>query len=195
MEYAADLPSSQYGSGFPLVRNPNRLDSDFVYEENGFNLNNTYRAESSLLRVIEEKGENISGITQPWMYVGMLFATFCWHVEDLFLNSVNYHHFGDTKTWYVIPGRYKEMFDAYVRDHYETTKRKNLLEKITLLIDPLELIRNGIKVYKVQQRPRDYVFTCFKVPPSPPRPTTAGSPTVSTRARPSTSWGTTASRA
>jgi histone demethylase JARID1 len=89
VEYAADLPSSQYGSGFPLVRNPNRLDSDFVYEENCFNLNNTYRADGSLLRVIEEKGENISGITQPWMYVGMMFATFCWHVEDLFLNSVN----------------------------------------------------------------------------------------------------------
>lgn len=31
------------------------------------------------------------------------------------------------------------------------------------MVDPLELIKAGIKVYKIKQRPRDYVFTFLKV--------------------------------
>jgi histone demethylase JARID1 len=76
---------------------------------------------------MDEKDEQISGISQPWMYVGMRFATFCWHVEDLFLNSVNYNHEGSTKTWYVVPAKHKELFDSYVRDNYEYKGKKNLL--------------------------------------------------------------------
>ena len=107
MEYAADLPSSCYGSGFPTRKIHNWLDADFDYEKNLFNLNNLYRSPSSLLRIIDAKNDKISGITQPWMYLGMQFATFCWHVEDLFIHSINYNHLGETKTWYVIPGKHK----------------------------------------------------------------------------------------
>jgi hypothetical protein len=48
------------------------------------------------------------------------------------------------------------------------------------MIDPLELMKAGIKVYKIQQRPRDYVFTFLKVLDPALRPTTAGFPTDST---------------
>ncbi len=106
----------------------------------------------------------------------MQFATFCWHVEDLFLNSVNYNHHGETKTWYVIPGHQKELFDDYVKSHYEGNRKKNLLEKITLMIDPLELIQAGIHIFKVHQRARDYVLTFAKVTPVPYRHTTADFP-------------------
>lgn len=61
------------------------------------------------------------------MYAGMQFSTFCWHVEDLYLHSVNYNHQGDTKTWYVVPGSQKEEFDIYVKNHYESSRKKNLL--------------------------------------------------------------------
>lgn len=107
VQYAADLPSSLYGSGFPTRKVFNWLDADFSYENNFFNLNNLYKSPHSILRIIDDKKEKISGITIPWMYVGMQFATFCWHVEDLYLNSVNYNHNGETKTWYVIPGHHK----------------------------------------------------------------------------------------
>jgi histone demethylase JARID1 len=100
------LPTSSYGSGFPSKKGLTE-DPQFDYVENLFNLNNVYLSPTSLLRVIQEKEEKISGISLPWMYVGMQFATFCWHVEDLFLNSVNYMHHGATKTWYIVPGHQK----------------------------------------------------------------------------------------
>ena len=55
VEYAADLPSSQYGSGFPTRKVYNWFDSDFEYETNLFNLNNLYKSPHSLLRIIGQK--------------------------------------------------------------------------------------------------------------------------------------------
>jgi hypothetical protein len=96
--------------------------------------------------------------------MGMLFSTFCWHVEDLWVNSLNYSHKGSIKTWYIIPGEYKDKFDDYVRKHYcLSSQKKTLLERITFMIDPLELIKAGIPVYKTFQRARDFVCTFFKV--------------------------------
>lgn len=44
----------------------------------------------------------MSGISVPWLYLGMKYANFCWHKEDLNLNSMNYMHAGAAKTWYSI---------------------------------------------------------------------------------------------
>lgn len=107
VEYAADLSTSLYGSGFPVRKITNWFDSDYQYETNYFNLNNISKSPSSLLSICEKRKEKISGISYPWLYMGMLFSSFCWHVEDLFLNSLNYNHKGSTKTWYVVPGSYK----------------------------------------------------------------------------------------
>lgn len=51
---------------------------------------------ASMLRVIEGK---VPGVTVPWVYVGMLFSSFCWHVEDHQFYSINYHHWGAPKRW------------------------------------------------------------------------------------------------
>lgn len=93
----------------------------------------------------------------------MQFSSFCWHVEDLWVNSLNYNHKGGIKTWYFIPGSYKEKFDKYIKEKYcQTTFKKTLLQRLTFMVDPLELIDAGIPVYKTYQRPRDYVCTFFK---------------------------------
>ena len=67
-----------------------------------FNFNNISRAKESLFQIITRKDDTISGISSPWMYSGMMFASFCWHVEDLYMYSLNYMHKGAAKTWFVI---------------------------------------------------------------------------------------------
>ncbi len=54
------------------------------------------REPGSMLRHISD---SIPGVTDPFLYIGMLFATFAWHVEDHNLYSINFHHQGASKTW------------------------------------------------------------------------------------------------
>ena len=90
--------------------------------------------------------------------MGMQFSTFCWHVEDIWLNSINYSHIGATKTWYIVPESDKYKFDAYV---LKKTGKREFLNSITFMIDPIELMDNNIKVYKAYQRPHEYILTLF----------------------------------
>lgn len=64
-----------------------------TYAESSWNLNNLPVLEGSVLGHINA---NISGMKVPWMYVGMCFATFCWHNEDHWSYSINYLH------WYLL---------------------------------------------------------------------------------------------
>ena len=52
--------------------------------------------------MLRRLGFSVEGLTYPWLYFGALFSTFCWHVEDHFLYSVNYLHTGASKTWFVL---------------------------------------------------------------------------------------------
>jgi len=75
VEYGADINTAAYGSGFPnLEKHP--FDP---YARDGWNLNNLPIAPGSLLRFIKS---DVAGMTQPWIYVGMVFSTFAWHKED-----------------------------------------------------------------------------------------------------------------
>ena len=98
-------------------------------------------------------------MTTPWVYMGMMFSTFCWHVEDLWLNSLNYSHTGAIKTWYVVPSSHKDKFDCYVENK---TGRSDLLNRITFMIDPLELLAQGIPVHRADQQPGEYICTFYK---------------------------------
>jgi len=91
----------RYGSAFPTAHKNKQNNIISIDDEriHPFNLNNLIHAENSLFQIITRKFENISGITSPWVYAGMLFASFCWHMEDLYMYSVNYMHKGSAKTW------------------------------------------------------------------------------------------------
>ena len=87
--------------------------SDSMYAKHGWNLNNLPRLDGtygSMLRHIEE---NIPGVVVPWMYIGMMFSSFCWHIEDHMFYSINFHHWGDPKKWYGVPGSAGKMRDPY----------------------------------------------------------------------------------
>ena len=93
--YGADLDTSRLGSGFPtgsadssLPDGQQTADGEQLaedgqpqaqYADSPWNLNNLPRLEGSLLRHLED---NIAGVTLPWMYMGMMFSSFCWHIED-----------------------------------------------------------------------------------------------------------------
>jgi histone demethylase JARID1 len=90
VEYGADVHSTTHGSAAPTLETVPTLD----YAQDGWNLNNMPIVEDSLLRYIKS---DISGMTVPWIYVGMLFSAFCWHNEDHYTYSVNYSEFpGDS---------------------------------------------------------------------------------------------------
>lgn len=79
--YGAGLDTGILGSGFPL--DPSHPDDAIsFYAKHAWNINNFPQLKGkipSLLRHIEDK---ITGVMGPWMYVGMMYSAFCWHLED-----------------------------------------------------------------------------------------------------------------
>ncbi|KAI1842141.1 hypothetical protein JX266_011674 [Neoarthrinium moseri] len=154
VEYGADIHCTTHGSGFPTAeRNPsNPYSTDF------WNLNIMPLHPESLFRHIKS---DISGMTVPWVYVGMIFSTFCWHNEDHFAYSANYQHFGATKTWYGIPAEDTQKFEdamrAAVPELFET--QPDLLFQLVTLLTPEHLKKAGVRVYALDQRAGQLVIT------------------------------------
>ncbi|CAO1625603.1 unnamed protein product [Sympodiomycopsis kandeliae] len=154
VEYGADVHSTTHGSALPtLETHPNNR-----YSRDCWNLNNLPISGTSLLRYIKS---NISGMTVPWIYVGMMFSAFCWHNEDHYTYSINYQHFGDTKTWYGVPGADAEKFEEAMRkvapDLFETSP--DLLFQLVTLMSPDKLVKEGVRVYACDQRANEFVVT------------------------------------
>jgi len=154
VEYGADIHSTTHGSGFPTVEktplNP--------YSKDPWNLNVMPFLEESLFKHIKS---DISGMTVPWLYVGMCFSTFCWHNEDHYAYSANYQHFGATKTWYGIPGKDAYAFEAAMRkavpELFET--QPDLLFQLVTILPPDQLRKAGVEVFAVDQRAGQFVIT------------------------------------
>jgi histone demethylase JARID1 len=92
VEYAADISSLKFGSGFGR-RGQKLVDArQMEYVDHPWNLNNLPNQPNSLMQF--PRKHDISGINVPWLYIGMKYSTFCWHYEDLMLCSINYSHWG-----------------------------------------------------------------------------------------------------
>ncbi|XP_018861083.2 lysine-specific demethylase 5C-like, partial [Parus major] len=90
VEYGADIHSKEFGSGFPVRDGKRRLSpEEEEYAGSGWNLNVMPVLQQSVLCHINA---DISGMKVPWLYVGMVFSAFCWHIEDHWSYSINYLH-------------------------------------------------------------------------------------------------------
>ncbi|XP_061583454.1 lysine (K)-specific demethylase 5Ba [Cololabis saira] len=159
VEYGADIASKEFGSGFP-VRNSHFEVSpeDEHYLTSGWNLNNMPVLDSSVLTHITA---DICGMKVPWLYVGMCFSSFCWHIEDHWSYSINYLHWGEPKTWYGAPG--------YAAEHLESVMKKlapelfesqpDLLHQLVTIMNPNTLMNNGVPIYRTNQCAGEFVIT------------------------------------
>ncbi|KAJ1850354.1 hypothetical protein LPJ57_008162, partial [Coemansia sp. RSA 486] len=154
VEYGADLHSAQHGSGFPTVER----DPLEPYARHPWNLNVLPFQPASLFNHISQ---DISGMMTPWIYVGMCFSTFCWHNEDHYTYSVNYMHWGETKTWYGVPGahatRFEDAMRAAVPQLFEN--QPDLLLQLVTMLSPEVLVARGVDVVSCDQRAGEFVVT------------------------------------
>ena len=157
VQYGADLHSSQHGSGFPCSPS-DCYPSEEHYIESGWNLNNIAYLEGCVLKHVPG---DISGLKKPWLYVGMCFSTFCWHVEDHWNHSINYLHHGEPKSWYGVPPYAAEKFEACFRKYVPGlfVNDPQLLHHLITMIPPTVLMDSGVPVFRTHQKVGEFVVT------------------------------------
>ena len=144
VEYGNDLDIKKFGTGFvPEAKHPwdfNKLPS------------------KSMLKLLFR---DFPGLNTPWLYLGMMFATFCWHVEDHALFSVNVHHAGAPKTWYGIPSTKARDFERALLEHAPEAFKENpdLIHQLVALLSPSQCKLADVPVYRLVQRPGEFVVT------------------------------------
>ena len=155
--YGADLQTFELGSGFPTLDNNVQVDS-IDYANSGWNLNNMPLESRSLMRFIEAK---ISGMKLPWLYIGMCFSAFCWHVEDHWSYSINYLHWGEAKTWYGVPSKDAEKLEQAVRSSAPELfeNQPDLMHHLVTTMSPVTLMNHGVNVYRLMQCAGEFVIT------------------------------------
>jgi len=161
VEYGADIHSIKKGSGFPRMCDQNRkkmTQDEINYAKHSWNLNNLPVLEQSLLRSISG---DISGMKVPWVYVGMCFSAFCWHIEDHWTYSINYLHWGDPKTWYGVPRADAEKFEAVMHQSAPELFKHHpdLLHHLVTTINPNKLMQEGVRVVKADQCAGEFIIT------------------------------------
>ncbi|KAG8438493.1 hypothetical protein GDO86_004891 [Hymenochirus boettgeri] len=159
VEYGADISSRDFGSGFPVLDGQRKLTADEEeYAHSGWNLNNMPVLEQSVLAHINV---DISGMKVPWLYVGMCFSSFCWHIEDHWSYSINYLHWGEPKTWYGVPSHAAEQLEDVMRtlapELFET--QPDLLHQLVTIMNPNVLMEHGVPVYRTNQCAGEFVVT------------------------------------
>ncbi|OMJ20694.1 DNA damage-responsive transcriptional repressor RPH1 [Smittium culicis] len=137
--YGADVP----GSIFPPL-------SDFPH----WNIRN-------LNSILSRVKVGISGVTQPYLYLGMWKSTFSWHLEDMDLYSINYIHFGASKAWFSIPRKDFNRFQLVAQGAFASDykKCKEFLRHKAFHLSPNYLASQGIKVNRVVHNAGEFMIT------------------------------------
>uniref|UniRef100_A0A8C8H1E7 [histone H3]-trimethyl-L-lysine(4) demethylase n=1 Tax=Oncorhynchus tshawytscha TaxID=74940 RepID=A0A8C8H1E7_ONCTS len=159
VEYGADISSKEVGSGFPVRDGKRRLLGDQEeYANSGWNLNNMPVLEQSVLTHINV---DISGMKVPWLYVGMCFSSFCWHIEDHWSYSINFLHWGEPKTWYGVPAHAAEQLESVMKKLAPELfdSQPDLLHQLVTIMNPNVLMEHGVPVFRTNQCAGEFVVT------------------------------------
>ncbi|XP_059542839.1 lysine-specific demethylase 5B-like [Myotis daubentonii] len=159
VEYGADIASKEFGSGFPVRdRNVKLSPEEEEYLDSGWNLNNMPVMEQSVLSHITA---DICGMKLPWLYVGMCFSSFCWHIEDHWSYSINYLHWGEPKTWYGVPGYAAEQLESVMKRLAPElfVSQPDLLHQLVTIMNPNTLMTHEVPVYRTNQCAGEFVIT------------------------------------
>ncbi|MFT7814079.1 lysine-specific demethylase 5B isoform X2, partial [Arapaima gigas] len=159
VEYGADIASKEFGSGFPIRNGKFKVaPEDEDYLDSGWNLNNMPVMNPSVLTHVTA---DICGMKLPWLYVGMCFSSFCWHIEDHWSYSINYLHWGEPKTWYGAPGYAAEQLEEVMKklapELFEA--QPDLLHQLVTIMNPNTLMAHGVPIYRTNQCAGEFVIT------------------------------------
>ncbi|XP_045395000.1 lysine-specific demethylase 5D isoform X2 [Lemur catta] len=159
VEYGADIHSKEFGSGFPVSSSKRNLSlEEEEYAASGWNLNVMPVLDQSVLCHINA---DISGMKVPWLYVGMVFSAFCWHIEDHWSYSINYLHWGEPKTWYGVPSLAAEHLEEVMKrltpELFDS--QPDLLHQLVTLMNPNTLMSHGVPVVRTNQCAGEFVIT------------------------------------
>ncbi|XP_005815247.1 lysine-specific demethylase 4A isoform X1 [Xiphophorus maculatus] len=126
-----------------------------VSEWNMANLN-------TILDTVEsESAVKIKGLTTPCLYFGMWKSAFPWHTEDMNLYSICYLHYGEPKSWYVVPPEHGRRLERLAKGFFPGNAQSCeafLRHKMTL-ISPSILKKYGIPYEKVTQEAGQFIVT------------------------------------
>ena len=153
VKYGSDVDTQQFDGPYTSTE----------YDGDGWNCNNLALLPESMLSFLD--ASVISGVTTPWLYIGMIFSSFCWHNEDQYCHSINYLHHGSNKQWYGIPSSSAHIFEqlmcTYNPDMFQSCP--DLLFHLVTMLSPNRLINNkinqSVQLYQVIQEQGEIVIT------------------------------------
>jgi len=104
---------------------------------------------------------DIGGVTRPMLYFGQWKASFCVHVEDMNLSSINYIHAGHPKQWYALAPSDHSKFELLASSLYQQlqSKCREFLRHKHVLLKPSKLRERGLVVRQTVQREGEFVVT------------------------------------
>ncbi|XP_075896722.1 lysine-specific demethylase 4B isoform X2 [Nelusetta ayraudi] len=117
---------------------------------------------NTLLDMVEQEcGIVIEGVNTPYLYFGMWKTTFAWHTEDMDLYSINYLHFGQSKSWYAVPPEHGKRLERLAQGFFPGSSQgcdAFLRHKMTL-ISPSILKKYSIPFDRVTQNEGEFMIT------------------------------------
>ncbi|XP_007900800.1 protein Jumonji [Callorhinchus milii] len=145
--HSGKVDTKAHGSGFPVGKSE-------PFSRHGWNLTVLPNNSGSILRHFGA----LSGVTIPWLNIGMVFTTSCWSRDQNHLPYIDYLHTGADCIWYCIPAEEKNKLDEVVHTLLQAngTSGLDMLES-NIMISPEILCKEGIKVYRTVQQSGQFI--------------------------------------